>query len=366
MLLVLYLLPFTLASNSEYLLEWLQVTLIISAFFLGSWLIKSQRKYSKPIDYNCFYVPKLGLLIAVVLLYLFARAQLIEEVVMHLLAGDYASWTLSNAVARYEYQEGKSAIFQLGTVLFLTYAFLLGAYGRGKKVLYLYVVLAVIIFIESSELARAGVLLGITGLCVEALIRGNKIFANMKTLTYLKTGIFVSLGLFIVFIFSAYFRVASSDDALSILLDKFMIYTIAMYQALYVWMQQTDSYGSGMGFFTFTAIYKMFGADVEQGFYPFVPTEFGMTNIYTSLRGFLSDLGLVLTVISFFIFGILVTYYSYVQMRVYAYMFVRLTLYHLLFVLYSPFLFSTVFVAFVLSGVLIYSFRDKDVLLRRS
>ena len=351
--------------SGEYFFEWVQIALIIAAFFLGSWLMKVERKQTKPVDNSGFYVPKLTALIAVLLMYLSIRSQLIAEVIIHLYAGDYASWALGSAIDRYESNEDKGWAFKLGTILFLVYAFLLGAYGARRKAGYLYGALALMIFVESSGLARAGVLLAITALLVELLIRKNKTLIDMRTVSYVKISLLVFLGLLAIFLFSAYFRVADKDDVLSILIDKAQSYTVAMYQALLIWMRDTDAYGSGLGYFTFTAIYKMMGVEVVQGFYAPVTTEYGVTNIYTSLRGFLSDFGMALTVAVFFMFGAILAYYSYVRMRFSGYMSVRAILYILIFNLYSPFLFTTVFAAFVISGILIYLFKEKHALLHR-
>lgn len=361
----IYLLPFTMAINSIYFLEYFHVLIILSAFFLGGLLSKPFFKNCNPQDYKNLYVPKFNILIFVFVAYLCFRSITIIEVLSQLYNGTYADWALSNAIKRYDGIYDLGIVQKIGTVFFITYAFLLGAYGARKNYLYLSLAFLFMIFIELSGLARAGALLATTALCVEMVIRFNVKLNCMKFGSYFKYG-FLCIGvLILIFLFGAYFRVAGKENILLTLIDKFYVYTIAMYQALFIWMGSENSYLTTYGFNTFTSIFKLIGDTSSQGFYLPVHTQFGWTNIYTNIRGLLSDFGIIITILFYMTFGFLLRLYSFSKLTPMSYFFVRIILFFIIFILYSPFLFFTVFLSIIFSYLLIIIFMEENVLLHR-
>jgi oligosaccharide repeat unit polymerase len=363
LILIIYFLPFSVAMKSVYFFEFLQVLIILSAFFLGGLLSTPFLNKNTLQDYSSFYIPRINVLIVILIAYLAFRGGEIIEVLSHLHRGDYAEWTLSNAIKRYEGEYDLGITQKIGTVFFFTYAFLLGAYRFRKKYLYLALAFIFMILIESSGLARAGVLLAATALVVELMIRFNTKLSNMKFTSYIKYAVLAVSTLLLIFGFSAYFRIAGKEDIINTLFDKLLIYTIAMYQALYIWMGSNDYNATTYGFSTFTAIFKLLGESALQGFYTPVNTEYGWTNVFTNIRGLLSDFGFFLTVVIYGSIGFTIKLCAYTRMGPLSYFLVRFMLYFILFILVSPFSFSTVLVSFVFSWLLIIIFREKNVLL---
>lgn len=351
---VLYIIPFTLLLNSKFLFEFYQVMIIFSAFYVGGFMLKID-KHAKPIDYKNFYVSNETVLLIVALLYFIVNYKTTIDTFLHLLVyQDYASWALENAIKRYAGEFEGGFLKKLSTIFFITYMIMLGAYGFGKKWKLFYFLLLLILIIESSALARAGVLIGFVAYFSEFLIRHNYYFSTIKNKKLLKIGATLLLIAFIIFFFSAYFRIQNEDNISDILMVKLGEYILATYEALFVWMQNAKEYANTYGLSTFAGIYKIFtNVHVQSGFYNLVETEYGPTVIFTTIRGFLADFGFSATVLIFLSTGTLVKYFTYKRMNLISYFFIRLIIFLILYMLYSPFLFATILIAYVLAYILL-------------
>ena len=365
-IIMLYIIPLTFVMD-DYIFEYIQLMIIFSGFFLPIFIIK--RKSYSSIDYSDYLNSSGKLLTYIAIFYFSLKINSLMDIFNHLvILNDYAEWTLSQAVARYDTNEDKSLWFKISTIMFLTYSFLLGSYkikNANKVYFFIYILM---IFVESSELARAGVLIGFTAYITEYLIRKNNYFYKLSFYYYLRYGVIILLLVFIIFVFSAYFRVAGKDDVIDILIMKLSQYTIAMYKALLIWMNTTETYGDTYGYATFTSIYKIFGIKAQQGFYLLVDTEYGSTNIYTTIRGLLSDFGFAMSFLFFMSVSLFLKYFSFQYMNVFHYFFIRLIIFMIIFMIYSPFLFFTVLIAFIFSYFLLLvdnnkiKVRNKNVL----
>ncbi|EOX1305312.1 oligosaccharide repeat unit polymerase [Vibrio cholerae] len=359
-LLVFYIFPFTITLTDTFYFEFIQVILILFGFVYAQVSLGFICRNIPQVDYRRFYIPTFRTVLIVGFLYLAINHQLVIESITHLSNGTYGSWALDNAVKRYEGEVTPGIFPRIAVIFFITYCALLGSYGFRKGALYLYCLLFFFFIIESAGLSRAGILLGITLLATDFIIRNSLVLNRLKFIRYFKYSFVVFFVLIGIFFFSAYMRIAGSEDVLDILLKKFYSYTVAMYQALYIWMSDnTDAYGTTFGFSTFTSVYKLFGAQTVQGFYLPTVTDYGITNIYTNLRGLLTDFGFIGAFIIFFIIGFSLKYYSHCRMSVFSLLLVRCQLYFFVFLLYSPYLFSTVFTGLLLSHVLLTVSRIK-------
>lgn len=357
-ILLIYMFPLTSIYQDVYMFEFFQVFIILISFFLGGYLFNQINNKKEIYNYIEYKSTSYKILLFLFIFYIFLKIDYIFEIIQHLLAGDYGNWALQNAIDRYDQVADKGIGDKLGMIFFITYSFLLAGYSSNNKIIF-YMLFVILIFIESSDLARAGVLIALTAYFTEFLIRKNHYFQTQSILTYIKFFVIFVFVAGLIFFFSAYFRVAGKDDIFDILMMKLSIYTIAMYEALLIWMHNTDEYFTTYGYATFTSIYKIFGINVPQGFYTLVETSYGSTNIYSNLRGLLTDFGFIFTVCLFFVFGFSIKYYTYNKMNLYAYFFIRATLFFLLFILISPFMFFTVFAAVVFSWILGMEFTIK-------
>jgi hypothetical protein len=326
---------------------------------LSFWLLSSFLRFKgNAVDQRGFKVPKPIVLLVLSLLYLIFRSDLILDIIQHLAQGDYAEWALSRAIDRYNGGGGGGIKYKIGTVVYFSFAFLFGARGFRQGFILFLALFLVMSIVESSSLARAGVLLALAAYFVEFVIRYNRQLSELSLYKYLILASAACVLLSGVFLFSAYYRISDHPDVEAVLLQKAGKYTLAMYEALVLWHQLDWDYT--YGYANFASVYKIFGVVVPQGFYTPVNTVFGETNIYTIIRGLVSDLS-YLGAFCFFAFGGAgVKILNYKKIGSFEYFFIRLFLYILYFSLYSPFIFATVLIGFFLSFILMVLFHEKE------
>tara|TARA_X000000950_G_scaffold288894_1_gene408161 strand:+ start:12246 stop:13208 length:963 start_codon:yes stop_codon:yes gene_type:complete len=308
------------------------------------------------VDYSERFTIKAEVFYLFVFIFLIAKASIILNAASSLISGEFVQFAYNNAINRYENFEEVSQVSlleRIGTIVFLMSGSLCASIQ--KKKFLAHCLLLFMILVSSVELSRLGVLFVFVTYFIEFIIRNNKSLQLTSNFKLLKIGAQIMFGLLLIFIFSAYFRISSNhDDVIGILLLKLAVYTIAMYEAVLIWMSSNiESYFSTFGTQTFAGIYKILGLSFDQGFYASVDTRFGTTNIYTNLRGFFSDFGIIGTSFIFFIFGYILSWYSKNNMSFFSYFIVRLFLLMSIFMLYSPMIFFNIVVAFLFSGILI-------------
>jgi oligosaccharide repeat unit polymerase len=352
---ILYILPQFLFIV-KYPFEVIQVLTIAAFFLLGALFAQLKVSNLSYLDYSDRFALQPKVFYLIFLFYMITRAEAVNDIVTHLISGEFMSYALNNAVQRYtnfDEVSQQSIIQRFGTISFLMSGSLAASIKTERRKVHMLLIL--MILIESASLARLGVLVVFVTYFVEFVIRHN---VRLQKLPLMRLGViafFLVVILAAIFLFSAYGRVSDKDDGiLEILLMKLGVYTIAMYEALLLWMQtNSDQYGSTYGLGSFAGAFKILGFEFEQGFYKPIDTSHGVTNIYTNIRGFLSDFGLVGSCILMFIFGFIVSLYSKKSMSFFSYNAVRLIMIMLLFCLFSPFIhFNTLF-AFILSGFLV-------------
>jgi len=354
-----YLLPFTIVLQQKYLFEYIQVVTIVSCFFFGGFISTKTIKQACSANYEYYLIPRYKYVLVVAVFYFIFKAAILMEVLSHLFSGDFFKWALENAIQRYESNVKLSVWYQLGTVSFLIYSSLLGAYGWRKKSLILFFIYFLMLIVESAALARAGILIGFCMIFVEFIIRNNKKLSDMSYISYFKLATISVISLGAIFFFSAYFRISHKDNVVEILLEKLSTYTLAMYEALFVWMQQVNAYFFGYGYFTFNPIFRLFGDKPRQGFYLLTETSYGYTNIYTGIRGLLSDFGFLGAAFVVFLAGYKLHQLSKIKANILDYLLLKIIILLIVYILMSPFYFTTVILAYLSSFVYIILFRDK-------
>lgn len=352
---ILYVFPQVFLINS-YPFEVVQLLTIFGCFFLGVLFAQYKISSLSYVDYSNRFSVQPNVFYLIFSVYAFSKVGVIYDIVTSLSSGEFMSYALNNAVQRYtnfEESSQQSILQRFGTISFLMSGSLAASVKASRRTVHM--LLFLMILVESASLARLGVLIVFVTYFVEYGIRHNVRLQELSNIKLARMTIFLVAILAAIFLFSAYGRVSDKDDGiLEILLMKLGVYTIAMYEALVLWMQtSSDQYGSTYGMGSFAGAFKVVGVEFDQGFYKPVDTTYGSTNIYTNIRGFLSDFGLVGSCILMSIFGFIVSLYSKKSMSFYSYNTVRLIMTMLLFCLFSPFIhFNTLF-AFVFSGVLI-------------
>lgn len=350
--LLVYVIPFMAVFNPAFIFEWLFVASILVAYACGAFAAGGLVARRGHVSREQFLVVPAWKLSGVVIVYLLVRYPLIGQVLSHLLSGTYAHWAQSNAFARYSGEAVVGLRDKLASVLLVTYGFLLGG-ASGRRPWKFWIFYALMITIETSGLARSGVLLSLSAFFVEYVIRNNRKLGLISFMAYLPKVGAASIFLVFVFSFSAIMRVYDESEIISIISTKVSSYTIAIYQALLIWMGGEDGFWGGYGQNSFASVYKIFGYEVKQGFYDPVLTSFGYTNIFTSIRGLLSDFGVVGAAMFYFMAGVVVAFYAKAPMGKFRYLGVRFVLFFLFFPLYSPFIFTSVLLAFCLSALII-------------
>ena len=353
-LLTLYVFPYSLFFY-DYPFQIFQIYLVCLFFTLGLAYANFQSRSLYYINYSDRFTIKPELFYLFFFVFLIAKASVILDASSSLISGEFAQYAYNKAIDRYENLEeaGQTPLERIGAIIFLMSGSLCASIHKKKFLAHCF--LFFMILVSSVELARTGVLFVFATYFIEFIIRNNKSLQLSSNLRLFKIGIQILFALLLIYLFSAYFRISSSsNDVMGIILLKLLVYTFGMYEAVLMWMSSNiESYFSSYGTKTFAGIYKILGLSFEQGFYTPIDTRFGTTNIYTNMRGFFSDFGIIGTSLIFFIFGYVLSWYSKNDMSFFSYLIVRLFLLMLVFMIYSPMIFFNTFVAFILSGILI-------------
>lgn len=359
--LIVYAAPLLLSTRIVYSFEVFQLAVVFVGYSLGALLGSLSTPSGSIARHESYAVASTVSIVLILVSYFIVRLPLLSDVVQKLLSGTYSSWALQNAINRYSGDVTSSFYDKIAVILFICYGFLVGTIrNNGYRLYWPLIVFGLMILIEMSGLARAGVLLAISAAASEHLIRNNYIYAKIKSSGLFLRAIGASAVLAAVFVFAAYMRVYSSSNPWETVAQKVPIYTIAMYEALLGWMHSVDNYQWSFGYNTFTAFYKILGSDVRQGFYDVTPTGYGATNVYTTLRGVFDDFGLPGAVIVYSGMGYLFMRYQKKALSPFSYLVLRLAVFFFIFVLYSPFIFSTCLAAFLLSYVILIRFSKKQ------
>jgi hypothetical protein len=158
------------------------------------------------------------------------------------------------------------------------------------------------------------------------------------------------------FFYSAINRLDPTDNIFEVMQIKLGEYFIGPYQAFLIWhtdlYYQTDN--SPPLYNLFTSFYKLIGFNVERGMYDLVNTDYGKTNIFTIIRALYSDLGFFISFVFFFIGGLVFKFFTYKRMNYFHYFWIRIVLYIILMVIYSPFYISTFLLATIISYILLF------------
>jgi oligosaccharide repeat unit polymerase len=357
-MLIFYLLPFCLVASGQYVLGFFQVLIIIGSFYFGQSLIRIPKE-SLAVEYKDYLTIGSEALLLFVVLYIILRANLIFDVFTNVANGTFSDWALKNAVDRYKGGGDLGVLHNLGTAAFISYAVALGMHSPKCRKMGFYSIFLLMFVVESFSLGRASILLASMALAVEVVIRNNRGLQEWSSLKAAIAGSLVLLLLILIFGVSAVLRVGESDDLFSILKFKLGEYTLASYQAFYIWAW-LPSEPLEFGKNTFTSIAKIvFSYEAAQGNYAAVYTDFGLTPIFTTIRGFLADFGAGGTAFLFGLFGWSIKLFTYRRVKFWSFIFLRTILFLLMFVIYSPFFFTTALIGFffpyILIGLYIFS-----------
>ena len=222
--------------------------------------------------------------------------------------GEYFKAGIEKSIERYNYETKPSLLSQFSTIFYFCFCYFLGvvlsaaANTIHKKIFYIFLWIVLAVF-ETSTLSRASLVLGITGFATTFLYNYRYEFPKISILKIHIYFVLTLVVLVVVFSISAFGRVSNSENAIDIVLEKMSSYTIAMYEALLLWVNKFDFSSIKFGVNTFTFLPKLFGVKFESGFYLLTDTKFGETNIYTFIRGIIEDFSLF-SVFIFFLMGL--------------------------------------------------------------
>lgn len=354
----LYVMPIMLFIF-DYPFQVFQFILISSFFVIGLSVPAARLRHIPYIDYtDRFRVTPMAVYL-IFLIYVTSNYGVILDTFNSIVSNNFVSFVYQNAVDRYESYEMVSnySVFQRISVIGFLMSGSLVASVSDKR-MQVHIMLFIMIIIESMQLARYGVLYVFVTYFIEYTIRNNRHLQLLKFRSLFKKGLYVISCLIAVFLFSAYYRVAGRvDDVLYVLVIKFAQYTIAMHEALLIWMaDNSDSYATYFGSKSFAGVYKIFGFQTDQGFYKLTETSFGATNIYTTFRGLLSDFGVIGTASILLLSGYAISKYSKVNMTFITYNLVRFIMTMILFCLVSPMNYFNCVAAVIGSGIVIAGF----------
>lgn len=341
-LMLLYFLPFLLVFDTKYAVEYIQLSSLFLVFLLP-FIFFNLNGFSIPKDYSHIILKNNFRLNFFFLIFFLISLPLLTETISFIAQGRLFEFMLQNALDRYAGTD-TSSIDQLRTVSFFIVSCYLGISKPKKIHLILYLLC---IFTMSLSLSRAGVLLGLLMLGTIFCISRSHFFQSVSYFKISRITFTVAAVLFIVFYFSAYLRVYDSDQPHLIAISRLESYSLAMYDAFLIWMKQNNEYFDNFMINHVPYLYKMFDFTFLQGRYEPVVTEFGSTNIYTTLRNTLESFGFLGTSLITLLSSIFINYATYFRFNYFGIIVVHIFLLSLFFPFYSPFYFTSFTVAFL-------------------
>jgi len=360
-----HLVPFFFIRTPHTLVSWLFVIFIATAYFLGWYLARISLNNPKEQVFR-FTKCRPNSLFFIAIAYFAIRIPYINDIFQALVSGDFATYALNRAKARYS-GESMGFAYNIGTALFICFLGLSGtffgvnyqnsfaassAHKSNNSLVKIIVVISVMILIESSGLARAGVVMAMTLFIANYLYAKRMDYQNITFNQFVIFGMKVGTTVLLVFYFSAYLRLSEGADVLTLLKEKTYVYFIGPHESFSTWLSYSeDSLLTTYGYNTFASVAKLFGAASQQGHYEkFVDSQ---TNVFLLYRGLLEDFGLVFT--GFFL--VTLSYFANYS-DAFSHRFpglivaVKASVCMVLFVFYSPFIFTTFLVGFILSNIL--------------
>lgn len=348
-----YIIPIILFSENLIGIGSACIMAPLISFYLPSIFITSK---APPLDRRGSLNSNKNQILIVFFLYLISRMPLIFLIIPKILDGSYYQYALELTIQRYETGGNPEAESKFATIMLIIYAVFLGRIEK-KPTRLIYIQIIIIFLIESSALARAGIVLAFFAFMSETIIKQNYLFSKINHSQYAKFFLYSLLILSLIFLYSAIGRMQDEDSDFikSEIINRFAIYTIAIYSALTNW---ANSFGvpilpSSFGYHTFTFAYKLTGANVPQGMYEMILTQYGETNVFTIIRGLLSDYGLILSSIMMSIIGVKIKKWTCVRMNIIEHFIARNIIYIICSIIISPFNFTTVFFGYNIAFLLL-------------
>ena len=298
-----FLLPFIFLFDLENLnLEYFFILSIFLFFLFGLNLRLNERTRVETFNYSVLNIQHFFLFLFFSLY--FVDFQTHFETLISIYNGEYFEAGIEKSIIRYTYETKPTVLSQFSTIFYFCFCFTLGVIlSNVNKYKFLFIILWLILAIfETSTLSRASLVLGITGIATTFIYNFRYEFPKISILKIHLYLSLILLTLFGVFSISAFGRVSNSENAFNIVLEKLSSYTIAMYEALLLWLQEFNFSSFKFGVNTFTFIPKLVGIKFESGFYLPIDTKFGETNIYTFVRGIIEDFSFF-SLFIFLIFG---------------------------------------------------------------
>ena len=245
--------PFFFIRSPHTLLSWLFVIFITMAYFLGWYLARNSINHQKGNVFS-FSVCRPYSLVVIALAYFSIRAPYIYEVFQALVSGDFATYALNRAKARYS-GESMGFVYNIGTALFICFLGLTGTFfglyyqklfkiidqhKTRNFVITIVIALFVMILIESSGLARAGVVMALTLFFTNYLYAKRFYFKQINLKNLIILGSKVGVFLLFIFYFSAYLRLSEGADVAALLKEKTYVYFIGSHESLSTWLSDSQ------------------------------------------------------------------------------------------------------------------------------
>jgi len=228
---------------------------------------------------------------AILLFYFIVDLSHIIQIFSNLIEGKYFEYGLELALKRYE-GDGHSLQNKIRILAFFTLSWLLPTVKLKKP--YKVTIYILFFIIESSELARAGVVLSLVSIFTVYSFNNKEYFNRIKFKVFLKNSFYLIFAGLIIFFISAYGRVYNDNNAGEIIINKIGEYTFASYEALSNWAYNHSFEQPSLGSSSFGIIKKIKGDDKIIGAYAPTQTSFGTTNLYTVNRPLFEDFSVLL------------------------------------------------------------------------
>jgi hypothetical protein len=290
--LLFHLVPFLLTGYKPSFLNVTIVLLIALSFHIGMGIGAVRRQtFIRGTSWK-YVVPAFATPVFFVL-YLATRYETVLDVIRSLAEGRIQELMFSAAVERYTNGGDESALIQISTAVFFSFAILvgveLGMKVRRARVVALAVMTAVAMFIQGSDLSRASIILAILlAFCFFAFNRRDEYYQKggawaVKTLS-------IAVGaIAIVYTFGQYGRVYREANAWGIVGERAANLFLGGHYAFLAWLDMPKFGGHEFGSGMFAFVNKLMGSRFAQGNFEQIELPMGLTNIFLWYRGAMED-----------------------------------------------------------------------------
>lgn len=351
---LLYLAPFSYVLFKNPSLELTFIFISISfAFFIGKYALRNISKSG-----SLYMFPKYVLESLLILSFIF-QFERIYQGFISIFKGELIEFGLELAMSRYYENSGLTLGMRIGGILFFCASLIMGlsiSRKTNKKTIFAYIIL---LLSTLFDFGRTSFLINSSFLISGILVRYSHNISKLSLKRTLTTLILAALFALLFYALPQYGRVASKENALEIITNKFSAYSYDMYFAFSEYLKDYKNNTSD-GSQTIGLVSSIIGETKTQGMYERIYTPNGATNLFTIFRGIIDDFGFYTFPIIIMVFY-LASIMSFIVKNKIHFILCFSALPMLLYPFYSIYYFNNVLIGYFLFSIILYKSKRVDI-----